>query len=165
MFRDSATHDSLTNLYNRHALDALAKEDQEYGILMIDIDHFKKVNDGFGHPAGDEVLRRIAAAIVSAVRSTDSVIRYGGEEILVLVSAADQTLTAAVAERIRSSVEALEFPSIPGLGSVTVSVGASIHHHGQPVEAAIADADEGLYRAKNGGRNQVRSAWPMPGIV
>jgi diguanylate cyclase (GGDEF)-like protein len=157
--RESALHDALTGLYNRHALGALAKVDQQYGVLMIDIDHFKGVNDRFGHSAGDEVLRSVATAIGANVRPNDSTIRYGGEEILVLLTAADRTLTSAVAERVRGRVGDLVYASVPELGSVTVSIGAAIHHRGQPVDEAIADADGCLYRAKNEGRNQVRTAW------
>ena len=159
VLRESALHDALTGLHNRHALDVLAKVDQQYGVLMIDIDHFKSVNDRFGHSAGDEVLRSVSAAIVAHVRPNDATIRYGGEEILVLLTAADRALTTSVAERVRTSVGQLEYASLPELGSVTVSIGAAIHHRGQPVEEAIADADGCLYRAKNGGRNQVRTAW------
>jgi diguanylate cyclase (GGDEF)-like protein len=157
--RESALHDALTGLHNRHALGALAKVDQQYGVLMIDIDHFKGVNDRFGHSAGDEVLRRVSATIAANVRPKDATIRYGGEEILVLLPTADRSLTAAVAERVRARVGELQYPSVPDLGSVTVSIGAAIHHRGQPVEEVIADADGCLYRAKNEGRNRVRTAW------
>ncbi len=157
--RESALHDALTGLYNRHGLDELAKVDQQYGVLMIDIDHFKRVNDRFGHGAGDEVLRSVSGAIQASVRPSDAIIRYGGEEILVLLTAADRSLTSSVAERIRRRIGELEYASLPELGSVTVSIGAAIHHRGQPVDEAIADADGCLYRAKNEGRDQVRTAW------
>jgi diguanylate cyclase (GGDEF)-like protein len=157
--RESAVHDSLTGLYNRHALSVLAKVDQQFGVLMIDIDHFKHVNDEFGHGAGDEVLRRVTAAIAESVRPVDSTIRYGGEEILVLLSAASRSLTSTVAERVRARVGELTFPELVGMNTVTVSVGAAIHHHGQPVDEAITVADGCLYEAKNNGRNQVRTAW------
>ena len=162
---ESALHDALTGLYNRRALDVLAKVDQQYGVLMIDIDHFKSVNDRFGHGAGDEVLRSVAAAIMANVRPDDATIRYGGEEILVLLASADRSLTSSVAERIRARVADLEYAALPDLGSVTVSIGAAIHHRGQPVDEAIADADGCLYQAKNEGRNRVRTAWQRLGVA
>ena len=126
---------------------------------MIDIDNFKSVNDRFGHGAGDEVLRSVSAAIAANVRPDDATIRYGGEEILVLLTSADRSLTSSVAERIRARVAELEYTTLADIGSVTVSIGAAIHYRGQPVDEAIADADGCLYRAKNLGRNQVRTAW------
>jgi diguanylate cyclase (GGDEF)-like protein len=163
--RESAIHDALTGLYNRHALDTLARIDQQYGVLMIDIDHFKSVNDRFGHASGDEVLRRVSTSIVGDVRPQDVTIRYGGEEIIVLLASSDRSHTAAVAERIRARVGALQFPSLPDLHTVTISIGAAIHHRGQPVDEAIADADRCLYRAKNDGRNRVCTAWQHAGVA
>ncbi len=157
--RDHAQHDALTGLYNRHALGELAKIDQQYGVLMIDIDHFELVNDKFGHGAGDEVLRAVATAISKSVRSEDVTIRYGGEEMLVLVMSADRELTLKVAQRILACVEALEFSDLPSLGHVTVSIGAAIHHADQSIEVAVAAADSRLYDAKNEGRNRIRATW------
>jgi len=157
--RESAMRDALTGLYNRRALAALAKADQRFGVLMIDIDHFKAVNDRLGHGAGDEVLRWIAAAITASVRPNDAIVRYGGEEILVLLPGADRELTAAVAERIRLRVAELHVPSLDNTGHVTVSIGASIHIRGQPVDESVTEADTCLYQAKSDGRNLVRTAW------
>jgi len=163
--RESALHDSLTGLYNRRALASLARVDEQFGVLMVDIDRFKDVNDRFGHAAGDDVLRAVAQAIVADVRQHDATIRYGGEELLVLLHYAGRSLTAAVAERIRTRVSTLAFPSLPDLESITVSIGAAIHHRDQPLDEVIADADRCLYVAKRDGRNRVRTAWQHGEVV
>jgi diguanylate cyclase (GGDEF)-like protein len=157
--RESASHDALTGLLNRHALQALARVDARFGVLMIDVDHFKHVNDDFGHPAGDLVLHDVAAACRGALRSSDLVFRYGGEEMVALLTNSDRTHTAAAAERVRRAVADLTFTEVPGLGQVTISVGAAMHHQGQPVSEAISDADRSLYNAKQNGRNRVHTAW------
>ncbi|MBI4934589.1 MAG: GGDEF domain-containing protein [Actinobacteria bacterium] len=157
--RESANHDALTGLLNRHALQETIRVDARFGVLMIDIDHFKRVNDQFGHPTGDRILRDVAAACRNALRSTDLVFRYGGEEFLALLMNSDRAHTSAAAERVRLLVAHLAFDGVEGLDGVTVSVGAAIHHRGQPVGEAIGDADRGLYRAKRDGRNGVCTAW------
>jgi len=157
--REHALRDALTGLYNRHALDKLAKIDEQYGVLMIDIDHFKLVNDRFGHGAGDGVLRAVTTAISQSVRSRDVAIRYGGEEVLVLVMSTDRELILKVAERILARVEALEFSDLPSLGPVTVSIGVAVHHPHQSIDDAVADADRRLYDAKHEGRNCIRATW------
>jgi diguanylate cyclase (GGDEF)-like protein len=156
---EAATHDALTGLYNRHALEQLARPANRFGVLMIDIDHFKRVNDDFGHPAGDRVLRAVATACRDELRTTDLIFRYGGEEMVALIADADRSHTAGAAERLRRRVNELVFPDVPGLRYVTVSIGASMHHQAQPVSEAIGDADRSLYTAKRNGRNQVSSSW------
>ncbi|MDO8391536.1 MAG: diguanylate cyclase [Actinomycetota bacterium] len=157
--RESATHDALTGLLNRHALTQFARAEARFGVLMVDIDHFKRVNDDFGHQAGDRVLHEVATACSRTVRTSDLVFRYGGEEMLALVVNSDRAHTVAAAERIREAVAGLRFPDIPGLDTVTVSVGVAMHHPGQPVSEAIGDADRSLYNAKQHGRNRVHAAW------
>jgi diguanylate cyclase (GGDEF)-like protein len=157
--RESSTHDQLTGLLNRHALEQLARADARFGVLMVDIDHFKHVNDDFGHPVGDRVLREVAAACRRALRSTDLIFRYGGEEMVALMVDSDRAHTVSAAERLREAVASLRFPDIAGLDAVTVSVGAAMHHQGQPVSEAIGDADRSLYNAKQHGRNCVRAVW------
>jgi diguanylate cyclase (GGDEF)-like protein len=157
--RESAMHDALTGLLNRHALEQLARPEARFGVLMIDVDHFKRVNDEFGHPAGDRVLRDVAAACRSELRTTDLVFRYGGEEIVALLANSDRTHTTSAAERVRRAVSQLAFPEVPGLDQVTISIGASMHHQGQPIGEAIGDADRSLYNAKRSGRNRVQTAW------
>ena len=156
---DSATHDAFTGLFNRHAVADLAHVDRPFGVLMIDIDHFKQVNDRFGHAAGDQILVGVAGAVLAEVRADDAAIRFGGEEILVVLGSTNQQFVSAIAQRIRSRIAELDFPAIPGLPRVTVSVGAALHESGQDVVASIAEADEQLYRAKHEGRNRVRARW------
>lgn len=157
--RESASHDALTGLLNRHSLEQLARADTAFGVLMVDIDHFKNVNDAFGHQVGDLVLRDVAAVCGHTVRDTDLVFRYGGEEIIALLIDSDREQTVSAAERMRAAVADLRFPGVPGLDTVTVSVGAAIHHAGQPVSEAIGDADRSLYNAKKQGRNRVHAVW------
>jgi two-component system, cell cycle response regulator len=157
--RESASHDALTGLLNRRALQELARVDTRFGVLMIDIDHFKRVNDDFGHPAGDRVLHDVAAACRGALRSTDLVFRYGGEEMVALLTNSDRAHAVIAAQRVREAVAALQFSDIPGLEQVTISVGAAMHHRGQPITEAIGDADRSLYNAKRNGRNRVHTAW------
>lgn len=156
--------DNLTRIPNQRALrDELARElsrARRYTLptsfLMIDIDHFKDVNDNCGHQAGDAVLVNVAAAVRSATREGDTVARYGGEEIAVLMPQTEMPEALRVAERIRASVEALVTDyrnlSIP----VTVSIGcASLETEDIDADDLIRRADEKLYAAKLSGRNQV----------
>jgi diguanylate cyclase (GGDEF)-like protein len=158
-----ALHDPLTGLHNRlvlsEALPRLCAIDDRHGggqlaALMIDADHFKRVNDTHGHPAGDLVLQHIAEAIVRSVRPGDVSVRFGGEEFLVLLSTVDAERASVVAERIRTAVAAPDGDIPP----VTVSVGVAIHYPGEGHEAFAARADEALYRAKAGGRDRVEVA-------
>ena len=158
-WQESASHDALTGLYNRAALDRLARAEALFGVLMIDIDHFKRVNDEHGHPVGDLVLREVATACRTALRATDRLFRYGGEEMLALIDSTDRDEIAAAAERVRRTVGDLTFPDAPGLDQVTVSIGVAMHQHGQSVGESINDADRSLYLAKNEGRNRVVAAW------
>ncbi|MDO8365130.1 MAG: diguanylate cyclase [Actinomycetota bacterium] len=157
--QESAMRDALTGLLNRHALERMARRDLRFGVLMIDIDHFKQVNDTYGHVAGDRVLQEVARCCRDAVRAADLVFRYGGEEMVVLLPNADRAHTISAAERVREAVSRLVVPDVAGLAGVTISVGASMHHRGQPVAEAIDDADRSLYVAKAAGRNRVQGAW------
>ena len=160
----TADTDGLTSLHNRRAFDAAlaaeASRFERYGrplsLLLVDLDHFKNVNDTFGHEAGDEVLRRVAEIIRACVRDVDTPARYGGEEFAVLLPETPVASARDVAERIRVSVEAaainFEGRSIP----VTVSIGiASAPEHTAAADALVGDADEALYAAKEAGRNRV----------
>lgn len=163
----TATHDPLTGLLNRHVLEFLPVPDPGTGVIMIDIDHFKAVNDTWGHPVGDQVLAGVAAAIESAVRSADQVIRYGGEEMLVLVKCdekpeipggASPDHLDALAERIRASVETLDLEPIAAGLAVTISLGVASTTPGDTWASAVEQADRALYRAKESGRNRVERA-------
>ena len=129
-------------------------------VLMIDLDHFKRINDRHGHLAGDTVLRRVAQTISAQVRSTDVVGRFGGEEFVVLVPRASTEEITAIAERIRRAVDELviEIPAGPPVTGVSVSVGVAVTATRGPVDELLHSADEAMYRAKQRGRNRVAVA-------
>ncbi|EGI75611.1 GGDEF domain-containing protein, partial [Hylemonella gracilis] len=157
-----ATVDGLTGVHNRRRFDARIKEafqllgrsERGFGLLLLDIDHFKSINDRHGHQAGDEVLRRLGQLLTQSTRVTDFVARYGGEEFVVLLpECMDPNEGWAVAEKIRAAVAATPFPAV---GQVTVSVGLSLAHRDDAsAEAVISRADQALYEAKAQGRNRV----------
>ncbi|MYL22916.1 diguanylate cyclase [Halomonas alkaliantarctica] len=161
-----ATHDALTGLLNRGALERrLAEIEREeartgkpvpYALLMLDIDHFKRVNDTHGHSVGDKVLREFARLIALQVRAGDFVARYGGEEFVVVLLGADAENAALVAERIRETVEgATLFDHDGNPVPVTTSIGVACPDAPQASEATLKVADERLYHAKESGRNRV----------
>ncbi len=156
--------DTLTGLYNRkHLMETLIQElargeryDHPMSVLMIDIDHFKKYNDTYGHLAGDRVLARMASIFVDSLRRVDYVARYGGEEFLVMLpeTPLEEALTAA--ERIRTRVAQEKFTGHNDGISITVSIGISgFQRKGDSPESIIASADAALYQAKRSGRNRV----------
>ncbi|GAB4285057.1 MAG: hypothetical protein Kow0092_39250 [Deferrisomatales bacterium] len=162
--RALATTDGLTGLANRRVLfERLAQElarsdryEHPSSLLLLDVDHFKKINDRYGHPAGDAVLRAVARALQEQARETDLVARYGGEEFAVLLPNTDEAGGGNLAERIRARIEALrvtwEDKEIP----VRLSVGAAAAEDGaRTVDALVSRADQALYAAKQGGRNRV----------
>jgi diguanylate cyclase (GGDEF)-like protein len=161
-----ATIDPLTGLPNRRLFDErLAAEwarasaqGKSLGLIAIDIDHFKQYNDSFGHPAGDECLKQVAAAIDSARRAIDVAARMGGEEFAILLPGADAASTAAVAERVRRAVEALALQHPHAQGAlVTISAGTAVASPADMADCSelIAAADSALYAAKASGRNRV----------
>jgi len=162
-----ATTDPLTRLLNRRAMaERLAIETDrsrrfrtEVSVLMIDIDHFKAVNDSAGHPAGDEVLRQLAGLLSEAVRSIDIVARFGGEEFVVILPQTGRDGGMVFAERLRDRISEHEF-DVPGRNlRLTVSIGLATFPAADTTTAddLLARADQALYRAKTEGRNQVRS--------
>jgi diguanylate cyclase (GGDEF)-like protein len=119
---------------------------------MVDIDFFKRVNDEHGHGVGDEVIQRVAEALKGAVRSSDAVCRYGGEEFCIALPVADIEAGAMVGERVRAKIASPGFARVP----VTVSVGvASVGFGAESLLDLIGQADEALYASKHGGRNRV----------
>jgi diguanylate cyclase (GGDEF)-like protein len=154
-----ALHDPLTGLANRRRLDhdlaTSAVVEEQVGFLMVDIDHFKAFNDRYGHQRGDELLRVVARAISAAVRDTDVVYRYGGEEFSVLLPATDAPTAAIIAERVRASVVTATAGSEHAV-SVSVGVAAQI----APISPAylVERADAALYAAKQSGRDRVSLA-------
>jgi diguanylate cyclase (GGDEF)-like protein len=157
--------DVLTGLANRRFLVQQLNEEalrfrrtkKEFSVLMADVDHFKQYNDTFGHPAGDEVLKKVARILQTAVREVDCVARYGGEEFCVMLPETAATGAVILAERICERVAAAEFPG----QKITLSLGvASLPDNGDTPDAVIAAADEALYQAKREGRNRVMTAPP-----
>src|SRR5467141_2609706 len=168
-----ATTDGLTGLLNRRTFNAQLlgrlREAQRYNrplsLLLLDIDHFKKVNDTYGHPAGDAVLRGIAGILQKQARETDIVARYGGEEMALILPETDAAGAHAIAERIRKAVGATSHPTEQGAIQVTVSIGLATSPCPGDAEAVLEAADKALYRAKQGGRNRVVAANPAsPGV-
>jgi len=126
-----------------------------FGLVVLDLDLFKQVNDVHGHLAGDEVLKRIGEIIRKEIRGEDLAVRFGGEELAVFVHCADQAEAASLAERIRHSVEQFEFRGKTGRISVTLSGGVAYHRVGETLDALFARADKKLYEAKGRGRNRI----------
>ena len=122
--------------------------------VFFDIDYFKKVNDGYGHLVGDEVLKAVSETIKTSVREGDTVARWGGEEIALTLIGVTEHNAIQKAEEIRRQVENIKFGKIPGL-KVTISAGVATAEAGQTFESTLARADKALYRAKETGRNKV----------
>jgi diguanylate cyclase (GGDEF)-like protein len=158
--------DTLTGLYNRRKLDAKLKDlatarlqgrrqaDKDHGdyLALLDLDHFKQINDGFGHLIGDEVLLVFANILRKTLRDSDLIFRYGGEEFVILLQDVSDSVGREVLERIRRNVERHTFPQV---GSVTVSIGYACLENGTLPIQIMARADKALYYAKENGRNQV----------
>ncbi len=150
--------DPLTGALNRRALaDGMVADDDgpppSMSVIMIDIDHFKRVNDTFGHAAGDLMLRHVTAVLAGVVRNGDSVVRVGGEEFLLVMPGLDLGHAEHVAERARATLEE-STPPVAGAG-VTVSLGVAARRPGESRDALIERADRAMYAAKRRGRNQV----------
>jgi diguanylate cyclase (GGDEF)-like protein len=157
-----ARTDELTNMPNFRAfreridgeIDRAQRYPETFGILVLDLDRFKKYNDSFGHLAGNDALKRVAQSIRDSVRSVDFPARYGGEEFAVIVPQVDVPALLTIAERVREGIEAI--PAPPDGASITVSIGAALFpSDGANVDALFQVADERLYAAKKGGRNRV----------
>ncbi|MDD2310349.1 MAG: GGDEF domain-containing protein [Desulfuromonadaceae bacterium] len=123
----------------------------------MDIDHFKKVNDIYGHLAGDMVLGKVAAMMDKTLRKTEFCGRYGGEEFLVVLTQTDCKRALNAVERVRGNIECLTFPDIDTSFKVTVSIGLAEYRKGEVVNDAIARADKAMYRAKGIGRNRIET--------
>jgi diguanylate cyclase (GGDEF)-like protein len=160
-----ASTDALTGLPNRRYFDEFCgllarrrRSGDAVGVLMVDIDHFKKLNDRLGHPVGDEVLRAVGGAIATTVRGEDIPARYGGEEFVVLLRNPSPTVAIDVAERIRASVRDIDLDDLRG-SRITVSVGAAVQADPvEPIGSIVERADRALYRAKKDGRDRVVAA-------
>jgi diguanylate cyclase len=157
--------DALTALANRHSMDEFLRQaqitamekDEALSVLLIDIDHFKKFNDDYGHQVGDQVLRLVAKVLQEGVREVDLAARYGGEELIAVLPGADLAACTTVAERVRLRIaEAKLTRRATGkeIGSITVSIGVAQFRLAESAEAMIERCDRGLYQAKRLGRNR-----------
>jgi len=171
-----SSRDPLTGLANRRhfelmlagEVDRVARAGEPALVLMIDIDHFKKVNDAHGHPAGDEVLRHVARALQECIRPMDTVARFGGEEFAMILPNCPPLFAQAVAERIRMRIQVMPIPTGPGeTVRVTVSLGGAFAP--QWVRSSpllwVERADQQLYRAKAEGRNRACLEQPAVSLV
>lgn len=170
-----AMTDGLTSLLNRRAftemVDAYLKRAKEAGapsygaLLAIDVDHFKTVNDTFGHDIGDDALKLIAKSIVSAVRETDLVGRIGGEEFCVFIPGQSPESVRTVAERIRSAINETAFDARGQPYRLSVSIGGVVFDHDTTFDDLYRDADKRLYYAKETGRNRVELRTSKPELT
>ncbi len=153
--------DTLTGLYNRryiqqiaiHLLSRAVRYKEQLHVLMIDIDHFKRVNDKLGHAVGDEVLKGVAQTIQATIRTSDTVARYGGEEFIVYMVRSDPETTQFIANRIRDGVAAVQFPGVSW--QITISIGVAGLQENDTVDSLVERSDQFLYVSKHRGRNRV----------
>jgi two-component system cell cycle response regulator len=166
--RREATSDPLTGLYNRRGLDAALAEqfaraertDDPFGVILLDLDHFKRINDSYGHLAGDTVLHEVAQFLRTSLRASDVACRYGGEELAIIAPGLSLIELATLAERLRAGVASLSISLSGHLSgtalSVTASFGiAAFPEHGLDAGSLLRAADDAVYAAKRAGRNQV----------
>jgi diguanylate cyclase (GGDEF)-like protein len=167
--RFQAMHDGLTGLLNRAALSTVlmrelersSRERTQVGVVLLDLDHFKDINDGHGHQVGDAVLREVAARLRRSLRAYDDAARYGGEEFLLVLPSCDRAEAAQVAERVRTAVSSEPVNVVDQNLFVSVSAGVATSVDGScDMEELVRAADQALYRAKRAGRNCVRIAEP-----
>lgn len=161
--KDRVMHDPLTNAFNRQAIEEqfaevlkrCRRDHEQIGIIMLDIDRFKSVNDMHGHAVGDEVLITFVKIINASTRTNDTCLRWGGEEFLILSAVSSLEALAMLAENVRAQVESTKFSDTP---SITCSAGAAVLQEGESLKQVLHRADEALYEAKKNGRNQVCTA-------
>lgn len=166
---NEAMTDALTGLRNRKAFDEALNEQsmsareagEPLALLILDIDHFKKFNDTYGHPLGDEVIRLVGGCLTDCTKGRDIACRYGGEEFAVILPATDLDGAATVAEQIRGTVAGKKITrkrTNETLGTITLSIGAAEWRPSEPLDEWVQRADDALYQAKQGGRNRVEVA-------
>ena len=166
LLRDYALIDALTELPNRRALDErlqqewarLLRHGGHLALIMADLDRFKKINDQFGHPAGDEALRQVAHLLAGGCRESDTPARYGGEEFVVVAPETTVDAAAQFADRLRKSICSRPLQVLGKALDITASFGVAGHEGLQGPEDLVQAADDALYRAKSAGRNCVRTA-------
>ncbi len=155
--KDMAVKDQLTEVYNRRKLDSTSKDEfinTTNSILVIDFDYFKKVNDKFGHIKGDIVLRETVSVITKMIRKDDFIVRFGGEEFIVLLKECDYASGVRIAESIREKISNHNFECVDNY-HITISIGGTVMNNEEGIYEAIDRADKAMYRAKDRGRNQV----------
>lgn len=160
--KQKAIKDPLTDAYNRTFFDSSIqsiinnneKQNGKTGIILFDIDHFKDVNDNYGHNAGDEVLKTLVKLVERFIRKEDKLIRWGGEEFIVVIYAKTVEDVVRQAEHLRFVIQNHKFDDLP---TITCSFGVALHEKSDKIEESIKRADDKLYEAKKGGRNQVKS--------
>lgn len=164
--RHDAATDGLTKLHNRRSFDTRLRDaagqamnsGEPLSLLMIDIDHFKRVNDRFGHPTGDQVLRLVAATLTANLRAEDFIARYGGEEFAVILSCTPPNEALALADRLRGGFVGRQIVargSGTTVGEITLSGGIASYDPGERLNEWVERADRALYAAKQGGRNRI----------
>lgn len=150
--------DPLTGVLNRRGLEELlqrAERTQPLSVVMVDLDHFKKVNDTHGHGVGDEVLRAVSNRLAESVRVSDAVARVGGEEFMLVLPGITRTMAARIAERARHRIERAPVSAGGHRIEITASFGVATRREGESIDETIARADAALYQAKEAGRNRV----------
>ena len=160
-----AATDELTNLYNRRyflrmaarELKALAP-DASHGLALIDLDHFKRINDNFGHSAGDQVLQAFAVRAEDCLRESDVLARYGGEEFVLFIPLCDKQQLVDCCERVRKAFAAVELAALPHT-TLSLSAGMTLLHRDDNLDEALQRADQALYQAKRTGRNRCVAGW------
>lgn len=161
--------DPLTGLAARAVYEAMLRSEEDGPqrpaacVLMIDLDHFKRINDAYGHAAGDEALRAAARVVQRSIRGKDRAIRYGGEEILVLLPGAPFEIGMRAAERIRLALTEEPVSGMPLPAGLSASIGVAVRLPGEDLGSVVARADRATYLAKTGGRNRVVAANGGPG--
>lgn len=160
LLKERINSDPLTGLLNRRGVDlavtSLMSRREPFGVLLIDIDHFKAINDTLGHDAGDRAIKALAAKLRDVARDRDVVGRWGGEEFIMLSPSPEPRSIEGFAQRVRREVAAMEVPGVPAM---TISVGITRFPLFEPFEETVKRADDALYTAKAQGRNCVRSEW------
>ena len=166
----AASHDSLTRIWNRAEILAFLRRElarvrrdaTPLGIVMVDVDHFKKINDKFGHQTGDLVLQELAKRFSAGLREYDGVGRFGGEEFLLVIPGCNLATAVRRANDIRASISRTPIPCAPGTTGVTVSMGVAVASASETTESVLQRADIALYQAKHNGRNRVESSNEIP---
>ena len=153
-----AVTDELTGVFNRNHLNSVISQemsrglryDNTFGVLIIDIDHFKNINDTFGHAVGDKVLQKAAGVLSKFIRSNDTLVRWGGEEFVVIANEVDEKTLNQLCEKLRNKIECASYGSVD---KITVSIGATLFRQKDTQDTLLSRADKALYEAKGKGRN------------